>query len=377
MKLARSIVVFAAVCSVLTGLPLWAQPDSMYVLDDGSQQIGTPETTSGHVTSLGNAEQFFSDLNFGFDIAREIDLVENETGQVTGYYLLDGFGGQHEIGTVPRYNMEQKPYFHWDIARDLEVVSLYEVLTEATIMTDQVGYYVTDGYGGVHPVNNTVDLPYRRTSADPRFKVYNDFPSSFPPPYNYPYFMGFDIVRDMEVSYMFTIVTDDGQERLIGFSNGYYLLDGFGGIHNCREDEAFNPLLAPWENIPGRPYFGWDIARDMELTPNGEGYYLLDGYGGVHNVGNANLSFGVGVPSTPPYINGFDIYKDMELATDGMGTVTGYYVLDGLGIIYNLGQAPEIGQVVNVPGMFDLFRDMEVSPGFVPVTSARFADLNR
>lgn len=354
-------------------------PDSFYVLDSGQQFVNAPGgPTSGHVTTVGAAAQepFFSDIFFGFDIARDIELVQDESGFVTGYYMLDGFGGQHEVGNVPAYNIEQKPYFSWDIARDLEVVNTYKLITDAvtgdvvgSAVTGQVGYYVVDGWGGIHPVNNSVDLPYRRSSDNPMFKVFNDYPSAYPAPYNYPYFYGFDIVRDMEVSYIFSVVTDaSGGDVIVGQSNGYYLLDGFGGVHNAREDMDGNPLLAPWENVAGRPYFGWDIVRDMELTPRGDGYYLLDGMGGVHTV-NASLAFGPGVPNLPPYF-GFDIAKDIELVQGVNGSVIGYYVLDGLGVIHTLGNAPDLGQVVNVPGMEDIFRDLEVSPLYTPVTFA-------
>jgi len=42
------------------------------------------------------------------------------------------------------------------------------------------------------------------------------------------------------------------------FSGGGYVLDGFGGVHAM----GGAPVLAP-----ATLYFGWDIARDIELTP--------------------------------------------------------------------------------------------------------------
>ena len=354
-------------------------PTGAYVLDSGERQV-TP-TTDSHVSTLGAAQDFFAGLFFGFDIARDMELVVDESGFVTGYYLLDGFGAQHEVGTVEAYNVPQKPYFNWDIARDLEVVNTLRLVTDAVSgqvigaqVTGQTGYYVTDGFGGVHPVNNSVDLPLRR--ADPNntfFRVHNDFPSSYPAPSNFPYFAPWDIVRDMEVSYSYRLVTDtkSSHEEIVGESNGYYLLDGLGGVHNARLDitdteTPYTPVYAPWEFL-ARPYFNWDVARDFEVTPRGDGYYLLDGLGGIHPV-NASLNFGEGVPGAPPYF-GFDTAKDIELVHGPNGQVTGYYVLDGFGQIHVLGNAPDLGQVVN-PGTItsDIFRDLEVSPVFQPIT---------
>ena len=119
--------------------------------------------------------------------------------------------------------------------------------------------------------------------------------------------------------------------------------------------------------MQGRPYFGWDIARDFEMTPAGDGYYILDGFGGVHTV-NASLEFGSGLPVVPPNF-GFDTAKDMEMVQGFSGSVSGYYVLTGEGTIYVLGDAPDLGQVVNFPGEAgnDVFRDMELSPLYTPI----------
>jgi len=52
-------------------------------------------------------------------------------------------------------------------------------------------------------------------------------------------------------------------------------------------------------------------------------------------------------PNIPPYF-GFDIAKDLELVQGVNGSVVGYYVLDGQGVIYPLGNAPDVGQVVDL-----------------------------
>ena len=60
------------------------------------------------------------------------------------------------------------------------------------------------------------------------------------------------------------------------------MLDGFGAV--WRFGDAV-PHAAT--------YFGWDIARDVALMPNGDGYVVLDGYGAVHRFG----------PGTPGEVN--------------------------------------------------------------------------
>lgn len=312
-------------------------------------------------------------INFGFDIAKDIELVQDESGFVTGYYILDGYGGQQEIGAAEAYDVAQKPYWAWDIARDLEVVNTYQQITDIPFVTGQVGYYVLDGFGGVHAVNNNVDPAVRQDPTNPMFGLQHDSPSYYPPPFNYAYWWGFDIAKDLEVSYYFTTVTGGD---VIGQTDGYYVLDGFGAVHNCRVDplDALNEsYYAPWHwdnpDVIALPYFGWDIARDFELTPDGGAYYLLDGYGGVHapqfasgDIPWVTSPFYTGQPDG----SGFDIAKDIEYVQGTDGQVVGFYALDGLGLIYNVGAVADLGQVVSSPGP-DIYRDLEVSPVYAPI----------
>jgi hypothetical protein len=57
-------------------------------------------------------------------------------------------------------------------------------------------------------------------------------------------------------------------------------------------------------------YFGWDIARGLEIvgadTPCN--YIYVDGMGGLHWTDDVDIS---GFPSIP--LPGFDIVKDMEV----------------------------------------------------------------
>jgi hypothetical protein len=206
-----------------------------------------------------------------------------------GYYVLDGYGGVHAGGEISKIS-PPTPYFGWDIARDIE------------FMTNGSGYYVLDGYGGIHKGGGAPSL----SPATPYF--------------------GFDLAKDLEL-------TADGL--------GYYVLDGFGGVHKG----GSTPSLSP-----SSPYFGWNIARDLELSPNGLGYYILDGYGGIHRGGAAPLLS----PATPYF--GFDIAKDLELTADGLG----YYVLDGFGGVLGGGTASLLSPATPYFG-FNIAKDLELT----------------
>jgi hypothetical protein len=86
---------------------------------------------------------------------------------------------------------------------------------------------------------------------------------------------------------------------------GYYVLDGYGGVHAGGGAAAITPATA---------YFGWDIAKDIAFIPvaysdsvHGDGYLVLDGYGGIHRGGKlASIS----VASTPYF--GWNIARALD-----------------------------------------------------------------
>ncbi len=83
---------------------------------------------------------------------------------------------------------------------------------------------------------------------------------------------------------------------------GYVLLDGFGGVHYVGTAQA---LYSPG---PSNVYFGWDIAKDIELPIDGSrGFFLLDGYGGVHVRGSAQF--------LPTAYFGWDVAEDNRIAS--------------------------------------------------------------
>jgi len=160
---------------------------------------------------------------FGGDIAR--DIVAMPDGN--GYAILDGFGGVHKYGSAVAQlsRLRGSPYWRgWDIARSI------------ALAPGGGGYAVLDGWGGVHPVGN------------------------IPAVSGMPTWVGWDIARSIAF-------TPQG---------GLYLLDGFGGVWTSGRAAR-----------KGMPYFGWDIARDIVVWPGGNGYAVIDGFGGIHRFGSA------------------------------------------------------------------------------------------
>ncbi len=116
----------------------------------------------------------------------------------------------------------------------------------------------------------------------------------------------------------------------------HYVLDGFGGIHAGDGAPVMNPAT---------PYFGFDVAVDMEI--GAAGYYVLDAFGGVHAGGGAAVLN----PPTPYF--GFPAAANLELNS------TGYYVLDTFGVVHAGGGAPPIASPTPFFG-FDIARDLEI-----------------
>jgi hypothetical protein len=152
---------------------------------------------------------------------------------------------------------------------------------------------------------------------------------------------------------------------------GLMILDHNGGVHSV--GPAVTDVV-PY--VTATPYFGFDVARDLEITATGQGLFVLDGYGAVHASGDALSQ----IPDpyqglyVIPYFN-FDIAKDLELALDtplNATPETGWYVLDGFGGVHTQGFGPVRSSTAagdnvfiseamdNVYFWFDIARDFEV-----------------
>jgi hypothetical protein len=101
---------------------------------------------------------------------------------------------------------------------------------------------------------------------------------------------------------------------------GYVVLDGWGGVHRFGSAQYLPPAPSYWA--------GWDIARGIAITADGRGYGVLDGWGGVHTTGTAPKG-------SPVFFAGWDIARGVAFAPDNRGT----YVLDGWGAVHTLGTA--------------------------------------
>lgn len=123
---------------------------------------------------------------------------------------------------------------------------------------------------------------------------------------------------------------------------GYIVLDGLGGIHKygSAAQGSMSNLVAP--------YFGWDIARGVGITPTGKGLAVLDGWGGYHARGDA--------PSIrPPYWPGWDIARSVTFSPSGSGV----YILDGFGGVHTSGDAvPRLNPYFG----WDIARGLYVTP---------------
>lgn len=432
----------------------------------------------------------------GFDIQRDLDLIADQDDEIVGVVAVDGFGGVHTFSLedalgpdyllgpngVLEYNTQHPssplglPYFTWDIVRDLELAVDWRAATNS-----YQGYYILDGFGGVHYVNDAELLAMiqgdleratpEELQSDPLVGT-EDFFSilGFRPVYRRhfvgpgfsgteaeraylsraPYVQDPNFAKDLEVSARFFTVSSthvaDSQNRSaiatnlgvtesslttpipinaeradissqdfgrdVAVTNGYYILSSYGVVHSMVEDGKGNPIPALWED-PNTglfdpqvkvPYFGFDVAEALELFPNGLGFALLDAWGGIHLVSapGAELSDSFDLasfsdteqdPSTlAPYF-GFNIGRGLKLVTyvdranygldndsDGEADpvdpkhakIIGYYVLDGFGTVYGIGDVADIppnGTVLPLYGV-DVSADLELSPLFRPVTDS-------
>ncbi len=103
--------------------------------------------------------------------------------------------------------------------------------------------------------------------------------------------------------------------------HGYAVLDGYGALHLFGSATALGPLGGPYWN-------GWDIARSVAISSTGHGYAVLDGWGALHSFGDAPTL-------TPQYWQGWDIARSLQFTPDNGGV----FVLDGWGVIHTAGTA--------------------------------------
>lgn len=286
-----------------------------------------------------------------------------------GYILLDVYGGAHLQGTalalLPQTGNpnEYFPYFHsydtdtsWDQAVDIEILPdkttrkeltshgvIWTIVQGATTTSDWThadfteefgkwvavkssgigtGVYLLDKYGTVVPYGD----------ANPALAVTGALP-------------GGSLVEGVTDTDLLLRAVD---LEVNSAEDTVYVLDSFGGVH-----------VTGAGDMQVLPYFGWDIARDMEFFTANEDICVLDGFGAVNPASGEALpdEFSGSMENTRslPYF-GWDIARDLEFTPDFMSA----WVLDGLGPAHSSGFAPI------VPGLWfgwDAAVDLEIYLG--------------
>ena len=186
-----------------------------------------------------------SELLIGFetDLARKLDVVKDEDGTVKGYVVMDGYGILWAFGDdIGADVVNVNPQDTNGIATDA-IFRSFKLIVEDGKIVDFVTlngfgqlFGVPDGLLGAGPANQ----PWKgnlfvNTYVDPDGDTVKGSPS-----------FDFDIARDVEV-----VIT----ETAAGEKYGFYVLDGFGGIH----------AAGVADDIEDTPFLGFDIARDLEF----------------------------------------------------------------------------------------------------------------
>jgi len=115
-----------------------------------------------------------------------------------------------------------------------------------------------------------------------------------------------------------------GRAVAANISGGYYVLNGDGTV------TAYSGAPA----LGSPPKFGSDLARDIAVMPDGQGYVVLTAVGIVYKFGSAADAANLGNVSFP-YSPGQDIYRSIAITPDGKG----YLILDGFGNVSGFGSA--------------------------------------
>ena len=106
-------------------------------------------------------------------------------------------------------------------------------------------------------------------------------------------------------------------------SGGYYVLNGDGTVRAYRGAPAY-----------GSPSYASDLARDIAVMPDGNGYAVLNGWGAVDRFGSAADPATIGALDVP-YVFDVDHARSIAITPDGHG----YVVLLADGTVTKWGSA--------------------------------------
>ncbi len=263
----------------------------------------------GAVFDVGNTTPF---LDLAIEPIQSVAVAA--TNDCKGLVVLDKQGLLHPYGTASM-TLAGRDY-GCQIARDVEVTPSGD------------GAYVLSGFG-------TVEV----------FGAAPHYGSAFFGSFTHP----FDAARDLDLLY--GILEKASGTPGGGEVSGYYILNCLGQVKTFGAAEHF-----------GEAVFGYDIARAIEVAPDGAGYLILDGFGQVHGFGTMETVANNLATQNPFFA--LDIARDLEITPAGAG----WYILDGHGNVFSVGDA---GTVVNDPlvSTEDVFTDLELCGGS-PVVGA-------
>ncbi len=302
--------------------------------------------------------------------------------------VMDGFGGFHPAGNAPDLLNKESFYPGFDIVRDFE------------ILPDNSGVVAVDGYGasivlpfpGASPklkgslqeIDRTILPPFTPgldqytalvTTADSAgYWVMNDSGQIFG--------VGSGLPAGATEALLFDLALDLTPDATSGVNRGvdFAVVENASGVQAIVVLTAYGAQLVPAGDVSviglqmaegqvtgdgtyGAPFFGWDIARDIDLEPNGQGYMILDGFGGIHPVGGARAQYDAAFlngprPGMPAEAGGhvyfgWDVAEKIDYTSDGLGLI----MLDAFGGVHFDGSiAPAYGAYFN----FDIARDVEL-----------------
>lgn len=212
----------------------------------GGYQILPGEDTNGNnkldivYESVFNPDTY--GIGFGFDAARDLEVVYDNTDAVAGYVMLDSFGTLHNFGATkasPLVNLRVDFGFGY---KAMQLVTDADNNVVDFIAMTGTGLFVGTPGGPLGAAPSVDDQGNPRGDEGDLSVALN---------INLPYF-GFDILRDVQAN----PIDSDGNGLTGDGSDGFYVLDGFGGIY----------AIGGAPEITGAPFLGFDIARDLDFT---------------------------------------------------------------------------------------------------------------
>ncbi len=296
----------------------------------------------------------------GWDIARGIAVTADGSGTATGGWVMDGFGGLHSFGSPTAATGAPAYYGGRDVWQKLHLapggtlygVGKWGVVSHTALAPNWSGY--TD-WGAWNATRDVVLFsPVGGSSTQPSsLGAQQQFTAASAPTGG----VVLDLFGGLH-SFGGYALTSSGSPywpgwdiarglALLADGSGGWTLDGWGGVHN-------------WGNAPptglGVPWQGWDIARGLAVLPDRRSGYVLDGFGGLH-------AFGPNAPPFAPsaYWNGWDIARGLEVASDAAGQATGGWVLDGYGSLHPFGSPPALADPVANHQGHDVWQKLHLS----------------